>query len=195
MPGNSLRSSKKKQRLAHRRLDVAQMYLAGVPQLEIAERLGISQPTVSSDLAYMRAEWLKSSLRDFDQAKANELIKIDAHELLCHEAFKKSQTTVHAIKLPRKLPDDWKLTFDNLFVAVPSAGDYRFLQGAQWCIEQRCKILGLYAPTRNEHTGKDGGAIQTESKVQHDLSRLTLEELIALRSMVEKTHVDLAVAA
>ena len=25
-------------------------------------------------------------------------------------------------------------------------GDPRYLQGIQWCIQERCKILGLYAP-------------------------------------------------
>ncbi|MHC4984512.1 MAG: hypothetical protein ACYTF6_15275, partial [Planctomycetota bacterium] len=28
------------------------------------------------------------------------------------------------------------------------AGDPRFLAGVQWCIERRCKILGLDAPTK-----------------------------------------------
>jgi hypothetical protein len=29
----------------------------------------------------------------------------------------------------------------------------------RWCIERRCKILGIDAPMRQEHTGAGGGPI------------------------------------
>jgi hypothetical protein len=52
-------------------------------------------------------------------------------------------------------------------VKYESAGDPRFLAGIQWCIEQRCKILGLLAAVKNELTGKDGGPVQTEIVIRY----------------------------
>ena len=39
---------------------------------------------------------------------------------------------------------------------------------------------------RHEHTGKDGGPIKTESTINHDLSKLSVDELLQLRSIVAK---------
>ena len=39
---------------------------------------------------------------------------------------------------------------------------------------------------RQEMTGKDGGPVQTESTVKPDLSKLTVDELLQLRTMVAK---------
>lgn len=40
-------------------------------------------------------------------------------------------------------------------------GEVKFLQGSQWCIEQRIKILGLEAPTKNKigEEGEDAAAV------------------------------------
>jgi len=32
------------------------------------------------------------------------------------------------------------------------------------CIERRCKLLGLDAPIRREHSGKDGGPVVIDDK-------------------------------
>ena len=53
------------------------------------------------------------------------------------------------------------------------------------------ELLGDYKPSqKTEMTGLDGGPIRTEVSVKNDLSRLTVEELSALRSMVAKTLGD-----
>jgi hypothetical protein len=33
------------------------------------------------------------------------------------------------------------------------------LQGVGWCIERRCKLIGIDAPQKQEVTGKDGGPL------------------------------------
>ena len=35
------------------------------------------------------------------------------------------------------------------------AGDPRFLAGVQWCIERRCKLIGLDAPEKHDITSHD----------------------------------------
>jgi hypothetical protein len=44
-------------------------------------------------------------------------------------------------------------------VKYESAGDPRFLAGVQWCVEQRCKMLGLLAAVKSEVGGPDGGPV------------------------------------
>jgi hypothetical protein len=66
---------------AERRLQVAEYYLKGARQSEIAEWLKVGQATISRDLKAIQAEWLKASLVDFNEAVAKELAKIDNLEL------------------------------------------------------------------------------------------------------------------
>jgi hypothetical protein len=38
-------------------------------------------------------------------------------------------------------------------------GDPRYMASVQWCIQQRCRILGLNAPTETRLTGRGGGPL------------------------------------
>jgi len=66
-----------KSQLARDRRKVADLYLKGVIQVDIAEKLSISQTTVSRDLKYLQKEWQSSALVDIDERKAEELAKVD----------------------------------------------------------------------------------------------------------------------
>jgi hypothetical protein len=59
---------------------IAAWYLTGIPQGEIARRLNISRGRVSQELKEIQERWLKSSVRNFDAAKAEQLAKIDKLE-------------------------------------------------------------------------------------------------------------------
>lgn len=53
-------------------------------------------------------------------------------------------------------------------------------------LDKIAKHLGLYAPERHEHTGRDGKPIQTETAVRPDLSDLDQDERDALRALLER---------
>lgn len=108
----------------HRKL-IAEYYLHGMYQYEIAEEIGLDQATISRDLKAIQKEWLKSTLRDFDELKAQELAKIDDLEITYR--------------------DGWNTSKDENTV-----GDPRFLNGIDRCIERRCKLLGLDAPIKHK---------------------------------------------
>lgn len=59
------------------------------------------------------------------------------------------------------------------------------LHDAQAALGQLGKHYKLFTD-RQEVTGADGGPIQTEQKTKPDLSKLTVDELLQLRSMVAK---------
>jgi predicted transcriptional regulator len=143
---------------AHRRLEllrrrqaVADLYVQGFSQMAIAERLGISQATVSADLKQIRREWRESAIRDFDHAQDRELAKIDRLEREAWEAWERSQRPQQSAVLEgegAQQPRRKTMRSQN--------GDPRYLDLVHKCIAARCALLGLNAPQRLEHSGPNG---------------------------------------
>jgi hypothetical protein len=102
----------------HDRATIARMYLKGATQAEIGATLGVSQQQISHDLAQIRAAWAASAVADLDQAKTEQLARLDLLERTYWASFHRSD----------------------------APGDPRYLAGVERTIEQRCRILGLYAP-------------------------------------------------
>jgi hypothetical protein len=128
----------------HRRQDVAQRYLRGEHQHEISRAVGVTQQQISLDLKAIRAEWLQSAIRDFDEAKSEQLAKIDLTEAEAWAAWERS-------KQPREvtLTEQTEGERGSRKASVRRegrAGDPRFLERVQKCIEQRCTILGFGTP-------------------------------------------------
>lgn len=100
-------------------------------QVEIGERIGISQQQVSHDLKRVREQWMQSSIRDFDAVRAEQLAKIDEVE--------------------RQAWEGWRRSFES-----DKDGEPRYLDQVHKCIERRCKMLGLDAAQQVDATVKSG---------------------------------------
>lgn len=144
---------------------IAELYLKRWLQVDIAEELGIDQSTVSRDLQVIRQQWLKSSLMDFNEAKARELARIDQLEITYWEAWDRSleafKSKIIKAKGNPRTEEELKANAEQTLKTEDRNGDPRFLQGVQWCIEQRCQILGIYAAVKQEITGAGGGPIES----------------------------------
>ena len=140
------------------RREISRLYLQGMYQADIAERLGLSQPTVSRDIQVLIDEWKVERVYDINEAKARELAKVDNLELEYWEAWHRSQLNAEKeIKKGKGITKDGKITAQEIQkVSEGQSGDPRFLSGVQWCIERRCLILGVDAPKKTELTGKGG---------------------------------------
>lgn len=148
------------------RREISRLYLQGMYQVDIAGRLGLSQPTVSRDIQVLIDEWKIERAYDINEAKARELAKVDNLELEYWEAWHRSQENAEKeVKKQRAIPgkkdNKGVPTVDVLGQEIQKTsegqtGDPRFLTGIQWCIERRCLILGVDAPKKTELTGKDG---------------------------------------
>ena len=103
------------QRMRDRRR-IADLYLRGILQCDIADKLELSESTVSRDLETLYKQWRASALVDIGKAKAKELAKLDHLEATYWES--------------------WMVT----------KSEPRYLAGVQVCIDRRCKLLGLDAP-------------------------------------------------
>jgi len=134
--------------LARDRRREADLYLQGRLQADIATELDINQSTVSRDLKALQKQWLASALIDFDEAKARELAKIDRLEREYWEAWQNSCEDAETVKQKGKPGEETgQVTTSTVERTVKGqAGDPRFLVGVQWCIERRCKVLGIDVP-------------------------------------------------
>lgn len=148
--------------VARDRKRIAELYLQGWLQVDIAQDVGIDQSTVSRDLKAIRDEWLKSTLVDFNEAKAKELARIDAVEVEAWAAYERSKGKREVTTQESAAVGDGE---DNARQKVQIRtedrdGDPKWLEIVLKCSEQRRKILGIDAPTKSEVTGKDGGPLR-----------------------------------
>jgi hypothetical protein len=127
----------------HRRHHVAELYLGGKYQVEIARLVGVSQQQVSLDLKAIQKAWFASSIRNFDEVKAEQLAKIDYVERQALDAWERSlqprEVTV------QEVIDGEHRTNKVSLRKEPQGGDPRYLQIAQRCIDQRIDLLGIGA--------------------------------------------------
>ena len=144
-------------------VEIKDAYLRGDTQMSIAQRFGLSQSQISRDLATIQRRWRESSIVDIYEAKQRELERIDVLEREYWQAWEASKGE-QSRSTASKTGDVARAQV----VKYESAGDPRFLAGIQWCIEQRCKILGLLAAVKNELTGKDGGPMRVVLEYVND---------------------------
>ncbi|MHC4403967.1 MAG: terminase gpP N-terminus-related DNA-binding protein [Planctomycetota bacterium] len=179
-------------RIEQRRQQVAELYLQGWSQAAIARELSVSQPTVSSDLQAIRAEWRESRVRDFDEAVGIELKKLECLEREAWSAWRRSQHPAESTKVTQ-VGSNKKAEK----TVKEQHGDPRYLELVYRAITGRRTLLGLDAPTRIAPTGPDGKqpyhahvmaelmrlaedtrrgpAVVDAQYIEHELSRLSIE--------------------
>lgn len=109
------------EQLAQRRAQVAALRLMHYTQKEIADRLGVTQPTISTDLKAVRDEWAERRDEHYTEWVAEELAKLDALEKTW---------------LPRALSRD---------------ADDKALTKVLQIMERRARMLGLDQPEKFLH--------------------------------------------
>jgi predicted transcriptional regulator len=163
------------------RREISRMYLSGITQAVIADRLGIDQSTVSRDLKILQQEWQVARINDIDERKRQELAKIDNLELEYWDAWRRSQndkeTVIARVKAGEKETTERR---------EGQAGDPRFLDGVQWCINKRCELLGLNAPKGVDLT-TNGKELSTQKVDDERFSRAIDGLTNALRKTIHNS--------
>ena len=110
---------------------------------------------ISYDLKKIQETWRESALIDIDEAKARELAKVDRLEREYWDAWERSCEDAETIRQEGRPPEEGEKGKPEKVVKTSKgqAGDPRFLAGVQWCIERRCKIIGVDAPTEHKLSG------------------------------------------
>ena len=159
-------ANRKKSYVDEDRNVITPLYLKGYSFREIANRC---QDITGRKISYetVRAD-VKAILESF-QANRNDLIqyhltieleKINVLELEYWSVWEKSKEDRKKKSVKKKTRTNSKSTKkeDTRFpveettefndTEMVNMGDPRYLTGIQWCIEQRCKLLGIGAPTK-----------------------------------------------
>jgi predicted transcriptional regulator len=141
---------------------IAGLYFQGKTQADIAKELTITQQQVSYDLKSLQTRWVEAGKELIDAAKGRELAKIDNLEREYWQAYKLSQKEFRSVSAKRNriaVPEvengktvtkTGKITELNV-KRENRVGDARYLSGVAWCIERRCKLLGLDAPIKTDN--------------------------------------------
>lgn len=163
--------------IEHDREEITRRYLRRETQQEIAAALGMTRELVKYDLGVIQERWRKDTARNLDDDKARELARIDELERTYWHAWERSRQDKVSISEETEPPDPAQVALaecrpDSLADAPRvttkittrregQVGNPAYLTGVQWCIDRRCKLLGLDAPAKHEIAGKDGGPIDT----------------------------------
>ncbi len=149
-----------------RKNKAAELYLQGYSQFNMSKLLGISQTTLSKDLAVVREEWLAERVADYDHKMLRELTALDLQESCLWEAWYNSckQEIISTItqkkilqkppsksKKKRKDEDEDDIEATGLIIVEENVktvtknmiGDPRFMAEITKVRELRCKLTGL----------------------------------------------------
>ena len=131
------------------REQTADMYLRGMRQSDIAEKLGVSQQQISRDLKTIQKQWRELTTINLDEAKQKELARIDQVEREYWTEWERSRDERTKTRKEKALVGDGETARGKATIETEERlGDPRYLQGVQWCITKRCEVLGLNAPTK-----------------------------------------------
>lgn len=121
---------------------MADLYLQGELQADIAIEVGLSEATVSRDLKVLHKQWLADSRADFSKAKARELAAIFRLEREHWAAWLRSCEDAETCQTTTGKDGVERITTTT----KGQAGDPRFLAGIEKCVAARRKLLGLDTP-------------------------------------------------
>ncbi len=135
---------------------ITDLYLQGKTQAEIAETVGLDQSQVSRDLSTIQARWRSDTAINLDEAKQKELAKIDLLEREYWTAWQRTLEEKTKTRTEQSKTGDKSGAAKATIEKETLLGNPAYLAGIQWCISERCRILGLYAPTKLAPTTPDG---------------------------------------
>jgi hypothetical protein len=145
------------------RKEISELYLQGVSFKRITEiitnkyypgymnnkdgkRLRLS--FVQNDIDAIIKEWKRTAVNNVDMLRAVEIEKINNLEKTYWAAWERSLQEKSQSTTERA--EDLTVRLLARVVKTESDGNSSYLAGIQWCIDKRCKLLGLDAPVKNE---------------------------------------------
>jgi hypothetical protein len=184
--GGPKQAARKTFALQERRAKVAEMYRAWRTQAEIALACGISQRTVSDDLAVIHEEYKLRYAKAFRDYAVSELARLDQreaqHQLIYDQAMAAWEASKGQQRRTRRIVEQREgqlVPVSGYVDEEMSHGDPRYLMTANRAVDSireivrlRCDLLGLYAD-KNLPPGE-----ADEREHQRQLAERSDEELL-----------------
>lgn len=122
------------------------MYLQHMTQAEIATELKLSQPQIKYDLDEIKRRWREDTKIDLDAAKQKELARLEQLEHTYWQAWKRSLKPLKKVRIEKKFGEvDKTIRTREQLLGIPA-----YLEGVVRCIQERSKLLGIYAPVKQD---------------------------------------------
>jgi hypothetical protein len=99
LPKTSAGKAAKSLEIADRRRRVALMRRLGMEQKAVAEALGVSEATISGDVAAMKEAWAKSAVEDIGEMVAQEQAALDGDEVEFRRLLEGAETAGQKVKV------------------------------------------------------------------------------------------------
>lgn len=163
---------------------IVTLYLQGHTQVQIGEMLGLSNQQISYDLATVRKRWQQQTVYNLDEHKARELARLDTVERAAWRGWDRSQRP--GVKKNWHVTGDPEVATWKAIEMTRRDGDPRYLTIVMDCVHERCKILGLYAPTRYQVSLPDGPTAPALPTRPLDLDKLSPERRRLLLELMEE---------
>lgn len=145
------------------RLLITELLLEGQTMFKIAQHINsireyqLSYSQIVYDCRAIEKQWMKEYLGNIDTMKAKELARIDRIEQAAWDAWEASKRTL--AQTEKEQTENEQLGRDDKAyqkhrkvrakkVETERDADEKFMKIIQWCVEQRCKILGFNAPQK-----------------------------------------------
>jgi Helix-turn-helix domain len=173
---------------------IADLYVQKVPQAEIAKAVGLSQGTVSTEIKRLIEFWKEQRLDDLDKIKLEQLHRIDRMERELWEAWNKSKRSGKRTITKSKAGEFSGSVQQDKYWSAKSveedviAGDMQYMHGIQWCVQERNKIIGLYAPKKLAATDPTG-MFEARSSARDEI--LDLISTISRKALPESVDAEI----
>jgi transposase len=155
-----------------RRRQVEHLVIAGLSMRAIARALGCNYKTVVSDVGFIRGEWREARISAYDKHASEELVRLAKLQESCWAA---------AMSVGSRDPETNKLrSLEERSFGLRAVGEARRVS------DQRCRLLGLYAPL---HVGVQEERMQPPSDFDREVHEL-LVRLDAADAVAAQAEAD-----
>lgn len=169
---------KKKRTNAEREADlvrVSELYVKGYNYQQIADNLSLTRRQVEKDVSALMTRWQHSYVEDIHMYKVAELEKINLIEKEAWVAWERSKGGKKINTKTLQESDQFGRSRTSSITDQESHGDIQYLQTIQWCVNQRARILGIFAPAKVAATDVTG---------EKDAAEVARREIITLIDQV-----------
>lgn len=145
------------------RVVIADLMIAGKPLVQIRDHINairsynLSTSAIAYDAKVIERQWVEEYLADINVAKAKEIARINKIEAAAWAAWEDSKRPLTKTE-KEKVENEQSGRGDQVTnkhkkarvktTEIEKNADKEFMAIVQWCVEQRCKILGINAPQR-----------------------------------------------
>lgn len=136
---------------------IEELHLKGQTLAEIADRTGVNKRQVQFDLMELGRRYAQTTIHRLDLHVNRQLSKIELLEREAWSAWEasKRQREITTKKRRSQSGEDGEQLMNEVGQRQEQReGDVRYMTVVQWCVAERSRLLGLYAPEEMRHVAQ-----------------------------------------